>query len=1373
MEQESSIGIVTSGSESLRLTRSGARRRGDEYQDVQALTFLVDWLKSNDRYQWLKLEADQSGFLDDILALRTDDVLEIWQVKFSTAAHKPEDVWTWEVLLEQAEGARGAKQSLLQKWFKTWQEYVRRRANVAPGLLSNRRAAPDLTLDGRHNGKVRWSELPEEIKQKILAQLGDEADAQAFFEAFNFRLDEPSLDELEEGSRLVFEKLGGTQDGWHALEKEVRRWVNFKNYPAPEGQIYLDEVRRIAKLKAHPVRLQTFLPPAQFFERYMQPNRLFHHRLPQVGRRAQLQDLLAFVESGTQIDILPGRGGSGKSKLLHTLCRRLARFRPELSVRLVAENVRIVEKALEELPDDKCLIIVDDAHRAEGLEVILAAARQNPALKVLLVTRPHGTDYLNAQARYAGFDRNDIVINELLPELDYAREHRRLARLVLGRDWAHYADKLASITRDSPLLTVLGGELLRTAQVAPSFLSRHDTFRQEVLSRFRDIQLGQIISHLDSRFTPQLCANVLPIVAAVAPFDLENSALLHATARLLEADDVTLKQLLGALIRGGALVRGGRLVRIVPDVLSDFILHEACFTPDGVPTGWATRIYQEVAEFRLDIVLRNLAELDWRVRTAHLASDRSSDATSFCETGLLDAAWSDIEKNFRSSTLAERKAWLTRLERVASVQPHRLWPLVEISLNEASAAEKEDSQENKPWHRPTTQDDVLEGLVPILRGIAHDERFTARCADLLWEMGRDRESKPSRSSSAMETLRQLASYESGKSLTFNYIILDRCRNWMQDPDIHDYRRSVLEVLSPLLSREVKSTEPDGRWLSSRSFKVSGDVLQDLRCGTLNLVERCAQSNDPKVVLKALHALRTPLKEEGLWQQRNENPQEWQYWEWEVLAALEIVARIAECNNNPFVRLKIWEDLHLQAERGPRPAAQSRARQILESIPHSFESRLILLLTNKHGLEQYRRTWVNPEESRANWLKADEPTRRAIDQKHYQRNEEFAGQVVTEWIDKYPDARAGFDALDEWMKSIETSGWWENPWTRDNRFILQLVAQHPTYAREWCEIALQKPEARVTAMCDDLLCELRRRDQRDALELAQQFLANGHPNLQLRVAESYSWRGWPENPLHEEWQIVRDLLASTHPQVRRSAAQIVSNIASIDISYAVELVLNCEIGDDSNFADGLFEVFGEHRGFDFDDITPEDLTRLLGKLEYVGSVRSFNIGQFLLNAALHDPKSVAQLLISRVLQKSKLDKERWESVALDERSLAKQLVDNFGGLPESGFHEEKFQEVVNNADYADALRLIRDAALNGDSRSSLLYEDTLSELFRDFSLNYSSSSLDVLNEWINSEDCQKVRTAIHLLDDLLRFLRQQFIFRFELPAACSRMRRCYV
>src|SRR6201999_4251770 len=143
-----------------RLTPSGARRLGDEYQDVQALSLLIEWLGHTDWYQWLQLEASASGFLDDILAMRADGVLDVWQVKFSTASHMPDDAWTWEALLDQKSGVRGPKRSLLQKWFGTWRDYVGRGSKISPGLLSNRRAATELALDVPRGGKVRWSEVP-------------------------------------------------------------------------------------------------------------------------------------------------------------------------------------------------------------------------------------------------------------------------------------------------------------------------------------------------------------------------------------------------------------------------------------------------------------------------------------------------------------------------------------------------------------------------------------------------------------------------------------------------------------------------------------------------------------------------------------------------------------------------------------------------------------------------------------------------------------------------------------------------------------------------------------------------------------------------------------------------------------------------------------------------------------------------------------------------------------------------------------------------------------------------------------------------------------------------------------------------------------
>lgn len=100
--------------------------------------------------------------------------------------------------------------------------------------------------------------------------------------------------------------------------------------------------------------------------------------------------------------------------------------------------------------------------------------------------------------------------------------------------------------------------------------------------------------------------------------------------------------------------------------------------------------------------------------------------------------------------------------------------------------------------------------------------------------------------------------------------------------------------------------------------------------------------------------------------------------------------------------------------------------------------------------------------------------------------------------------------------------------------------------------------------------------------------------------------------------------------------------------------------------------------------------------------------------------------------------------MDDHGQARQLMDDFDGLPESGFHDEQFQSVASHPDYANALRLIRDAALSDEYQSALLYKDTLPELFKEFSLNYCPTSLDVLDEWIDSGDCVKVQAAIKLL-----------------------------
>jgi len=70
---------------------------------------------------------------------------------------------------------------------------------------------------------------------------------------------------------------------------------------------------------------------------------------------------------------------------------------------------------------------------------------------------------------------------------------------------------------------------------------------------------------------------------------------------------------LDRLEKHGLLLRGGRLVRIVPDLLSDFLLEGACLTGVGESTLFSDLVFEKFQPTYLANVLRNLGETDWRI----------------------------------------------------------------------------------------------------------------------------------------------------------------------------------------------------------------------------------------------------------------------------------------------------------------------------------------------------------------------------------------------------------------------------------------------------------------------------------------------------------------------------------------------------------------------------------------------------------------------------------------------------------------------------------------------------------------------------------------------------------------------------------------
>jgi hypothetical protein len=409
--------VATPTKQKSPITRSGTRRLGDDYQDVVALEVLVDWLEHSDRYKWVRVEADDAGALDDVIALKSNGALVVRQVKYSTDAEADEDRLTWNTLLERKEAKSGkTTQSLLQKWAFSLDAVSTQAENVDAAAVSNRRPSPEIEAVLSQDGAIIFDRIADSTRVEIVRQLGDETQARKYFSHFRFRLNWPSLSDLEDGVRRRFFARGGTEQGWLNLRQELRRWVCFRHQPPPDGTITLAAIKRAAEWHQLQALLQRFEIPAD----YVLPSRAFHEDL--ISR-------LVSLKSGCEVLFAsPGAGKSTySSKLYDDLVERgvpAVRHHYFLSVSDTSSWLRVDhERAAESLMHD---LRRDHAHALGGIahenprrnqgdvrkwleECGMHYTREGKALVVLI----DGLDHVWRERR--SVDELDQLLGSLLP----------------------------------------------------------------------------------------------------------------------------------------------------------------------------------------------------------------------------------------------------------------------------------------------------------------------------------------------------------------------------------------------------------------------------------------------------------------------------------------------------------------------------------------------------------------------------------------------------------------------------------------------------------------------------------------------------------------------------------------------------------------------------------------------------------------------------------------------------------------------------------------------------------------------------------------------------------------------------------------------
>ena len=166
---------------------------------------------------------------------------------------------------------------------------------------------------------------------------------------------------------------------------------------------------------------------------------------------------------------------------------------------------------------------------------------------------------------------------------------------------------------------------------------------------------------------------------------------------------------------------------------------------------------------------------------------------------------------------------------------------------------------------------------------------------------------------------------------------------------------------------------------------------------------------------------------------------------------------------------------------------------------------------------------------------------------------------------------------------------------------------------------------------------------------------------------------------------------------------------------------------SSLAEELCELFDSQWGIPLDQLTDTEVAVLLSKLELVTTLDDYHTCSLISVACSRLPRLVVDLLCKR----------------------ANRANDTFHPLPHA--HNLDLQGLFESEAYLELLREIRDQSIACDD--SWHRTDGLRELFKRASFGFAQPSLDVLQEWIDSNNPE----LIVLAGSFLKEAPRSFIF----------------
>lgn len=500
-----------------------------------------------------------------------------------------------------------------------------------------------------------------------------------------------------------------------------------------------------------------------------------------IGRNVLLAEIKSLLAKSTEVIVLYGPGGLGKTRLLLELPKIIPSETSLWYIRLRAESIEYDLASLD--LNNHHVIVVDDAHRFELLHQ-LGEVLVNPKIAgkvtLVLVTRRVFKDSVTYKlGSLAGYKINEIEVKPL-ENLDIDQLLQTPPYEIAHEDTRH---TLIRIVKGDPLIA---GVAARLVQRGESVINLN---REQVLTRyFNDIIYELAEAGYDDRYI-----SYLEIMAALSTIDLNNQQLREKVQKVVGISPCDEDRIISRLVDAGIVERCWMTLKITSEVLADHILIHHFFQTKQAD--YQKKIIEPFFKLKPRQILTTLAEAEVKGerQAGLLLGDKLQELRHILNQGdnlvcLSVLEWiQDLAYLRPDDVLLIVDNILNVLEELpASNQQHHPSSKWDIKYERLLFSKIVDVLSRTHWVRLSDSIDYLHELA----------RYQLHAA----EYARVREQ-------ANKALVEIAEIKLDKSDTAQPAILNRIEGWLKEDFTSNLDLSI-SLIKPMLSMEVNSTKID-------------------------------------------------------------------------------------------------------------------------------------------------------------------------------------------------------------------------------------------------------------------------------------------------------------------------------------------------------------------------------------------------------------------------------------------------------------------------------------------------------------------------------------------------------------------------------------